>query len=208
MPDPNGRFRLKASITALILAFSASPTFANENWKASEETTYYAISGTTPDALYQSIGQRGPQIGSGKTRVIAHTRYVLRWDRKFDHTNGACTILSAKPKLKITYTLPKPSQTLSPSVKQDWDIFFDGIRRHELVHGDHAKEMAQDIVRETVGLSIPNDPDCKKIKKELIRIIEGHVDQQRARGRAFDHIEMGNSGNIQRLVLTFLNGHQ
>lgn len=89
--------------------------------------------------LYESIGERGPKIGGGKTRVIAHTSYVLTWDRKFDRSNNACTILSATPKLKITYTLPKPSQKLNSPVKEHWETFSEGIRKHELVHGDHAK---------------------------------------------------------------------
>ncbi len=194
---------MKACIAFLTVALAASPCLAD--WKASEETSFYSVSGTRPSDIYQSIGQRGPEIGKAKKRVIAHTRYVLRWDRKFDRSNGTCTIVSATPRLKITYTLPKPAQKLPPAVQKSWDIFIDGIRRHELVHGDHAKEMTQDIVRETVGLSIPNDPDCRKMKQELIRIIESHVDRQRIRGRDFDRAEMGPGGPIERLVLEFLN---
>lgn len=181
------------------------PAHAQDSWKASEETKTYAISGATGFALYESIGQRGPKVG-GKTRVIAHTSYVLTWDRKFDRSNNACTIVSARPKLKITYTLPKPSGKLSPKVRENWEVFIAGIRKHELVHGDSAKDMTREIVRRTVGLSVPNDPKCQKIRKILIKEITEQVEIQRAHGRDFDRVEMGNGGNVQQLVLALVNG--
>ncbi len=160
----------------------AAPALAEDNWKPVEEIKFYAIAGKTGPELYESIGERGPKIGGGKTRVIAHTSYVLTWDRQFDRSNNACTILSATPKLKITYTLPKPAQKLTSPVKEHWETFYEGIRRHELVHGDHAKDMTREIVRRTVGLSVPNDPKCQKIRKVLIKEITDMVDVQRAQG--------------------------
>jgi predicted secreted Zn-dependent protease len=191
-----------AFIAAITLTTQAG---AQDNWKAVEVVKPYAVAGTTGPELYDSIGQRGPKIG-GRTRVIAHTSYVLTWDRTFDRTNGACTILSATPKLKITYTLPKPSQKLASPVKENWASFYEGIRKHELVHGDHARAMTREIVRRTVGLSEPNDPKCQKIRKVLIREIEGLVAVQRAQGRDFDRVEMGRDGNVERLILALVNG--
>lgn len=177
---------------------------AEDDWKAVEIIKPYAISGRTGPELYQSIGQKGPRIGIA--RVIAHTTYVLTWDRKFDNSNNGCTIASAKPKLKITYTLPKPSQKLSSPVKENWERFYDGIYKHELVHGETAKDMTREIVRTTVGLSIPNDPKCQKMRRELIDRINALVAVQRQQGRDFDRIEMGSGGNVEQLVLTLVNG--
>ncbi len=177
---------------------------AEDDWKAVEIIKPYAISGRTGPELYQSIGQKGPRIGIA--RVIAHTTYVLTWDRKFDNSNNGCTIVSAKPKLKITYTLPKPSQKLSSPVKENWERFYDGIYKHELVHGETAKDMTREIVRTTVGLSIPNDPKCQKMRRELIDRINALVAVQRQQGRDFDRIEMGSGGNVEQLVLTLVNG--
>ncbi|WP_411508178.1 DUF922 domain-containing Zn-dependent protease [Brucella anthropi] len=183
-----------------------APALAEDGWKAVEEVKTYAIAGKTGPELYESIGERGPKIGGGKTRVIAHTSYVLTWDRQFDRSNNACTILSATPKLKITYTLPKPSQKLESPVKEHWERFSEGIRKHELVHGDHARDMTREIVRRTVGLSVENDPKCQKMRKVLIKEITDMVGVQRARGRAFDRIEMGNGGNVHQLILALVNG--
>jgi len=177
---------------------------AEDDWKAVEVIKPYAISGRTGPELYQSIGQKGPRIGIA--RVIAHTTYVLTWDRKFDNSNNDCTIVSAKPKLKITYTLPKPSQKLSSPVKENWERFYDGIYKHELVHGETAKDMTREIVRTTVGLSIPNDPKCQKMRRELINRINALVAVQRQQGRDFDRVEMGSGGNVEQLVLSLVNG--
>jgi predicted secreted Zn-dependent protease len=61
-------------------------------------------------------------------------------------------------------------------------------------------------VRRTVGLSVPNDPKCQKIRKVLIKEITDLVAVQRAHGRDFDRVEMGNGGNVQQLVLALVNG--
>ncbi|WP_407932799.1 DUF922 domain-containing Zn-dependent protease [Brucella pseudogrignonensis] len=177
---------------------------AEDDWKAVETIKPYAISGRTGPQLYESIGERGPK--AGKSRVIAHTTFVLTWDRKFDNSNNGCTIVSAKPKLKITYTLPKPSQKLSSPVKENWERFYDGIYKHELVHGDTAKDMTREIVRTTVGLSIPNDPKCQKMRRELINRINALVAVQRQQGRDFDRVEMGSGGNVEQLILALVNG--
>ncbi|NKB84313.1 DUF922 domain-containing Zn-dependent protease [Ochrobactrum grignonense] len=177
---------------------------AEDDWKAVEVIKPYAISGRTGPELYESIGERGPK--AGKSRVIAHTTFVLTWDRKFDNSNNGCTIVSARPKLKITYTLPKPSQKLTSPAKENWERFYNGIYKHELVHGDTAKDMTREIVRTTVGLSIPNDPKCQKMRRELINRITDLVNVQRQQGRDFDRVEMGSGGNVEQLILALVNG--
>ncbi|MBV2143369.1 DUF922 domain-containing protein [Falsochrobactrum sp. TDYN1] len=182
----------------------ACPAHADDHWEAVEIIKPYAIAGRTAPQLYESIGARGPKIG--KARVIAHTSYVLTWERQFDRSNNTCTVVSATPKLKITYTLPKPSQKLPSPVRENWDVFYEGIRKHELVHGDIAKDMTREIVRKTVGLSVASDPKCQKIRKVLAKEITNMVDVQRTRGRDFDRVEMSSDGNVQQLILSFLNG--
>ena len=192
-----------AAILAMVTA--VAPAGADGSWKAVETIKTYAVAGSTGPELYESIGERGPKIG-GKVRVIAHTSYVLTWDRKFDRSNNSCTVIAATPKLKIIYTLPKPSRKLSSPVKENWAVFIEGIRKHELVHGDIAKEMTREIVRRTVGLSVPNDPKCQKIRKVLAKEITDLVQVQRMQGREFDRMEMGKGGNMQQLILALVNG--
>lgn len=178
--------------------------WAEDGWKAVEIVKPYAIAGTTPPELYESIGARGPKIG--ERRVIAHTSYVLTWDREFDCSNGVHGCFR-NAQTQDHLHASKPVADACPTGKGEVGPLYDGIRRHELVHGDHAKAMTREIVRRTVGLSVPNDPKCRKIRKVLAKEITDMVQVQRAQGRDFDHVEMGNGGNVQQLILTFLNGN-
>lgn len=193
-----------AVLSVVLGVLLSGQAHADDDWKAVEIIKPYSVDGRTGMQLYESIGERGPK--AGKSRVIAHTTFVLTWDRKFDNSNKGCTIVSAKPILKITYTMPKPSQKLGSPVKENWERFYDGIYKHERVHGETAKDMTREIVRTTVGLSIPNDPKCQKMRRELINRITDLVNVQRQQGRDFDRVEMGSGGNVEQLVLALVNG--
>lgn len=179
---------------------------AQAEWQAIEKIETYAISGTTGSELYAAIGQKGPLIGKN-IRTIAHTNFTLLWSRKYKTDDGNCTLVSARPKLTITYTLPKPAQKLPPETAALWSTFFSGIEKHEHIHGDYIKEMVQKIEAATVGMSVANDPKCTKFKTELNRKLSELFQEQRQRGRDFDRSEMAQGGNVHQLILGLVNGH-
>jgi len=75
-------------------------------WQASEKVVTYRISGRSGAELYASIGENGPEVGA--TRTLAHTTFELTWKRKYEpRHDGACTLVSALPRLTIVYTLPE-----------------------------------------------------------------------------------------------------
>ena len=175
-------------------------------WQAIEKVETYSVSGTTGPELYASIGQKGPQISKNR-RTIAHTNFTLLWSRKYKTDDGNCTLVSAKPKLTITYTLPKPTQKLPPETAALWATFYAGIEKHEHIHGDYIKEMVQKIETATVGMSVANDPKCTKFKTELNKVLSELFQEQRQRGRDFDRSDMAQGGNIHQLILGLVNGH-
>ncbi|WP_064839841.1 MULTISPECIES: DUF922 domain-containing Zn-dependent protease [unclassified Rhizobium] len=189
----------------LAAVFASAPAVASADWQAVEEVRPYSISGTTGAALYESIGARGPKAGP-TGRVIAHTTFKLTWTRKYETQGNACVITTNRPKLIITYTLPKPSAALPPAAGSSWESFIAGVQAHERVHGETIKEMVKEIEVMSVGLTVADDPDCKKIRVELTRRLGEISDRQRQRGRDFDKIEMGDGGNIQQLILKLVNG--
>lgn len=176
-----------------------------QEWKAVEQEKLYAISGTTGPELYASIGERGPEVG-GLMRTIAHTTFKLTWRRDYQPRNGGCVLASARPKLIITYTLPKPASKLTGTVKANWDVFISGVRDHEKVHGDMIKAMVREIEQVSVGLSAENDPGCKKIRQDLQARLALISQEQRRKSRDFDQVELGNGGNIHQLILRLVNG--
>ncbi|WP_269931133.1 DUF922 domain-containing Zn-dependent protease [Aminobacter sp. HY435] len=174
-------------------------------WQAAEKVEPYSISGKTGPELYASIGEKGPKASTG-TRVIAHTDFKLTWTRKYEpQPDGSCVLVTAKPKLIVTYRLPKPAGKLPAATQKNWDVFAAGVHKHELVHGDHIKEMVKAIEQMSIGFSAPADPGCKTIRTELTKRLAELSLTQRQRSRDFDRVEMSDGGNVHQLILNLVN---
>lgn len=190
---------------AFALALLPLPALAAD-WQATEQTKSYAISGTTGMDLYAAIGAQGPLLAGG-SRAIAHTTFDLKWRRNYQpQPDGSCKIVSAKPFLTITYTLPKPTQKLDPATAARWKAFIDGMAAHERVHGEHIRELVDEIIAVTVGHSTPDDAGCKKIREEIQGPLSAASQRQRQKSRDFDRVEMSDGGNVHRLILDLVNG--
>ena len=198
---------MKKAVRPWLLAacFIASAIPARAEWQAVEKVETYAISGTTGPELYASIGERGPKVGGG-VRAIAHTDFKLTWQRNYQPQGDACTLVSARPRLIITYKLPKPSGKLPTAIQKNWDAFAAGVHRHEQVHGDHIKDMVKAIEAASVGLTVPNDPGCARIRTELTKRLSELSLAQRQRSRDFDRLELSDGGNVHQLILDLVNG--
>lgn len=180
----------------------AWPVSAQE-WQPMEKIEHYKVIGTSPMALYQSIGERGPKLSLG--RVIAHTTFKLTWQRDYQQQGAACVLATAKPKLIITYTLPKPAQTLPADVAAKWETFYNGIVEHEKLHGQFMKDLTQQIQDVSIGLRDENDPGCKKVRAALQAQLKPISDAHVARHSEYDQVEMSPGGAVHQLILAFLN---
>ncbi|MEM6460992.1 MAG: DUF922 domain-containing protein [Pseudomonadota bacterium] len=197
-----------SAAVAFALAFlvaAAAPVRAAEV-RANEVEKHYSISGTTGFELYESIGARGPLIRDGASRAVAITEFDLKWGRDYVRDGNDCVLAAARSFLTITYTYPKPAQTLPPDVAARWRVFIEGIRVHEAVHGRYVLEMAQQIYDTTVGFRQKNDPGCKTIRSAIQTPLKAAFDRYKARNRAFEEAEMRDGGNVHRLILQLVNG--
>jgi predicted secreted Zn-dependent protease len=197
--------KIVVRVWLLAACFASSSVMARANWQAVEKVQTYAIAGKSGAELYASIGEKGPQLG-GKSRAVAHTNFKLTWSRKYETQGDACILVSAQPKLVITYTLPKPAGQMPASVRMNWETFIAGVHSHELVHGDMIKDMVKAIETSTVGMSVPGDANCQKIKTEMTKRLSELSLAQRQRSRDFDRTELSDGGNIQQLILKLVNG--
>jgi predicted secreted Zn-dependent protease len=189
----------------LVACVLSAPVVAHADWRAVEKVQTYAVTGKTGPELYESIGQNGPKVSVGRT--IALTNFKLTWRRDYrPQSDGSCMLASAQPNLVITYTLPKPAAKLASPMKEHWDAFAEGLRRHELVHGQRIKDMVTEIVGFSVGFSAPDDPGCKKIRVELTKLLAAASQAQRQHSRDFDRVEMSDGGNVHQLILRLVNG--
>ncbi|THV15091.1 DUF922 domain-containing Zn-dependent protease [Rhizobium rhizophilum] len=189
-------------LAVLLVAISALPAAA-QDWQPTEKIDHYNVNGTTPMALYQSIGERGPKLSLG--RVIAHTTFKLTWQRDYQQQGAACVLATAKPRLIITYTLPKPAQKLAPDVAAKWKAFYDGIVEHEKLHGEFMRDLTQQIQDVSIGLRDENDPGCKKVRAALQAQLKPISDAHVARHSEYDRVEMSPGGAVHQLILSFLN---
>ena len=195
--------RIRLRLLAACLA--SAPVAAQADWKPTEKDVPYTIAGKTGPELYASIGERGPKAGIG--RAIAFTNFKLTWSRDYrPQPDGACTLASARPKLVISYNLPKPSEKLSEPVATNWKTFIDGVRRHERVHGEMIVAMVKEIEAFTVGLSVPDDPNCKKIRARMTERLAQISQTQRQKSRDFDRVELSDGGAVHQLILNLVNG--
>ncbi|WP_428425548.1 DUF922 domain-containing Zn-dependent protease [Pararhizobium sp.] len=188
----------------LVGCMALLPNAARADWQAVENVQAYAVAGKTGAELYASIGERGPKVGNSG-RAMAFTNFKLTWTRKYEPRGTACVLAVARPKLIITYTLPKPAERLPAPVARNWDIFIAGVRQHELVHGDLIKDMVKKIEAVSIGLSVADDPKCQKIRTELTARLGELSRTQRQLSRDFDRAELSNGGNIHQLVLALIN---
>jgi predicted secreted Zn-dependent protease len=187
-----------------VAALVALPVTVHAQWKPVEKVETYAISGQSGPELYRSIGENGPNVGVA--RAIAHTNFKLTWTRDYQARAGACVLVSAKPKLIITYTLPSPSAPLPPAIQKNWEVFLAGVSAHEKVHGATIVDMVRKIEAATVGLTVADDPKCSKIRSEMTKRLSALSQAQRQASRDFDRVELGPGGNLQKLILALVNG--
>ena len=68
---------LRLAFAALLAA--ALPALAQQDWQPVERIAPYSVTGASGIELYRSIGERGPEVGAGRT--IAHTDFELLWTR-------------------------------------------------------------------------------------------------------------------------------
>lgn len=190
-------------IVSFLAGFFLATGAVAQDWQAVERVVPYAVQGGTGLEIYKSIGARGPQLGVA--RVIAHTGFKLTWTRKYERQGDACVITVNKPKLIITYTLPKLKSKLSGPLKDRWDTFIAGVTAHEKVHGDFIKDMVKEIEAMSVGMTVENDPNCQKIRTQLQTRLGELSQAQRARSRDFDQVELNDGGNVHQLILQLVD---
>lgn len=181
------------------------PAAAHAGWKPAEKVEHYRVSGRTGIELYRSIGENGPNVGVG--RVIAYTDFKLLWSRDYrPQPDGSCTLVSARPSLTITYRLPRAGGDMPAATKRLWETFVAGVTAHEKVHGEMIVDLVKAIEAVSVGLTAPDDRNCQKVRAALQSRLGPLSEEQRRKSREFDRVEMGDGGNVHKLILALVNG--
>jgi predicted secreted Zn-dependent protease len=196
--------RLIRSIAMPAMALLAMASPAAAAVKVVVKTKTYVVSGETGMDLVKAMGRTGPMQGF-MTRSIAQTTYTVDWSFVTRTTGRACRIVRADPTLHLTYTYPKTGE-LPPPLAKRWRTFMAGTRRHERVHGAIAIDMVSDAARKVAGMTLADDPFCRRLRADAHRRIDGIKAGYEARQVAFDRREHGPGGRVEKLVNALIAG--
>lgn len=190
---------------ARIVLFGACVAFASEaaaGVEVSEKTRSYEISGSTSAALLAAMDRRGPKHGF-LTRAIAQTRYSVAWTIEWAETRTACRVKKIDGVLDITYTYPS-ARGLSPALERRWTRFLAGVKKHEEVHGDLARQMVGAVEKSVARISVDGDRGCRKARAEVKRRTAAIYAQYEARQIQFDAREHRDGGRVEGLIEALL----
>ncbi|TPM37450.1 DUF922 domain-containing protein [Mesorhizobium sp. B2-3-4] len=190
---------LARSVLAAVGALWTLTSAASADVKILIKTQTYDISGTTGEALIESMDRNGPRHGF-MARAIAQTSYTKDWDFDFVQVKGSCRIKQANGTLNLTFTYPHVASTLPPALDKRWARFFTGVRTHEETHGDIARQMMAATEKSLSGLTTANDAQCSKTRREARRRIDAVFDEYEGRQNAFDAREHREGGHVEYLV--------
>jgi predicted secreted Zn-dependent protease len=190
---------LAGSVLATIGALCSLTSAASADVKVLVKMQTYDISGTTGEALIESMDRNGPRHGF-MARAIAQTSYTKDWDFDFVQVKGSCRIKQANGTLNLNLTYPHLVSALPPALDKRWARFFTGVRTHEETHGDIARQMMAATEKSLAGLTNPNDAQCSKTRREARRRIDAVFDQYEGKQNAFDAREHREGGHVEYLV--------
>ena len=192
---------------ARIVLFGACIAAAGEavaGVKVSEKTRGYEISGQTGAALLAAMDRRGPKHGF-LTRAIAQTRYSVSWTIEWGETRAACRVKSIDGKLDIIYTYPTAG-SLPPGLQSRWARFLAGVKKHERVHGDVARQMARTVEKSVAKVYVASDPSCRKARAEVKERMAAIYADYEARQIKFDAREHREGGPVEGLIDRLVGG--
>lgn len=109
-------------------------------------TTYYSFVATTEEEVRQALYHDGPQLENG-SQAIAVTSYQMWIEWQGRQSVSGCEMTNSTVHLDVNYTLPQwvPDGSAEPALYQDWDRFNEHVITHEEVHGEMARQCADQL---------------------------------------------------------------
>jgi len=140
---------------------------ANAKVKVSEERTYFPISGKNGEALNASmlIGGKN-RIDLAQAVAATETEYNLG-EPEFTEKNGRCRVKGIDVHLSIRYIFPqwKNRKSAPKQVQEKWEIFWRELERHELHHGEIARNAAEKLQKQLDLMVRKNQVDCDSFEQ-------------------------------------------
>jgi len=139
---------------AACLAVAGGGRNAAAEYRATERTEHYAVTGNTARDLREQMDRMGKRGADGKS-FDANTSSRIRWDFTFAPSSDECRIGTVLVLLDIRCHLPEWTDRGSAprAVQEAWDRYLEKLTAHEHAHGELAKRTAENL-----ELAIQNMP--------------------------------------------------
>lgn len=192
-------------ILPLVIAGAALvfPSVADAKITTSVKIETYRVSGQTGAALVKAMDRNGPRHGF-MARAIAQTRYTVAWGLGWSVRGDRCRLASTAIDLDINYRYPALAPGAPAEIVRRWARFMAGVKRHEEMHGQIARQMAAAAEKSVARVAFDADPSCRRAKAEVARRVKAIYAQYEARQQAFDAREHAAGGKVDRLVSSLI----
>jgi predicted secreted Zn-dependent protease len=146
----------------------ANPTPAEQRvqLKTAQSTVYYAVKGSTTNAIFDFIEHFGPTDGEGQRGSgLTSAKWSYVW--KGNTSRSGCSIGSMTISLDLVVTLPRHEQpsALPAAIATNWDKFAKEVTTHEQRHVDIYLDGAKTMQERMAA--IPVRSSCSDLEKDL-----------------------------------------
>jgi predicted secreted Zn-dependent protease len=133
--------------------------------------------------LRQALDDASPIREDGEL-FHGHTKWHIRWAFKWwREADGRCRITSNRTTLDLEITLPE-LQGGSAAMQRRFASFRDALHEHELGHAQIARDTAEEIDREILGL--PEMDSCDELEAEANRVGHAQMRESKRLQKQFD----------------------
>ncbi len=170
-------------LTVFLLAFK----FAVAAPAVSIQTSYYSVSGSDTNSLYQSLQQNGP-IGESGKRYHAVTRWKANWSYAWREAANWCHLDKVEVSVDIEYLLPKlkEADTKPEKFRADWETYFLALFKHEQQHKDYGVQAAVELEKNL--LAVNSQQSCSSLKNKMADTAQKVLDKYDRLEKEFDRV--------------------
>jgi predicted secreted Zn-dependent protease len=172
-----------------------------------EHTKYYPVHGTTGIELSKSM-----LAGAGEHIKLHHVVAATEADYEFNEAdivveNGRCVVKEIRVQVNLVYLFPQwqPESRASPYLRAIWNQFYAELVRHEMQHGNIAKQGARELEQALKNISGNVALGCNDFGTFAAVRLESLARRIELRQLAFDRRENFSTSKIARLQVALMD---
>jgi len=157
------------------------PCAARAEVTVSSSEDHYIVEGSTRAQIARFYQQR-------ETKNAATTRPTFKYSYTWRQKGSICTVTDVKVHLHLLYTYPRLAGTTGQHTAKWWNDTLKKLTVHERIHGDIAREAADELERELLRIrEVPCSAIKDKVKSRADRVFQDHRRRQEDYDRLTEH---------------------